>query len=161
VIVVSDTSAISNLAIIGWLDLLHRLYSSVLVPQAVYRELVAAPDQAARAAIQEAAWITVKRADNRELTESLLSELDEGEAEAIALAVESRADLLLIDERLGREVATRLGLRVIGILGVVVEAKRRGCVLAVGPVVDALIHQAGFWISAELRKAVLHTAGEV
>jgi predicted nucleic acid-binding protein len=57
-------------------------------------------------------------------------------------------------------VASRLGLRFIGILGVLVEAKQRGYLSAVKPVVDDLRHKAGFWISAELRQAVLHAAGE-
>ncbi len=87
-------------------------------------------------------------------------ELGEGEAEAIALALESQADLVLLDERRGRQRAVRLGLRVTGVLGVLVEAKCQHLLAAVRPVLDALRHDAGFWISDDLYRRVLDLAGE-
>jgi predicted nucleic acid-binding protein len=94
------------------------------------------------------------------LAEALALELDAGEAEAIALAVEQGADLLLMDERRGRQAATRLKQRVVGVLGVLIEAKRHGNLPAVRPVLDALVSEAGFRISGALYARVLEAAGE-
>lgn len=65
---------------------------------------------------------------NHVVVHALQSELDAGEAEAIALAVELQAELLLVDERRARVVATRLGLNVVGVLGVLVEAKHKSLI---------------------------------
>jgi hypothetical protein len=94
------------------------------------------------------------------LVDSLLLELDPGEAEAIVLAAEMRADLLLLDERRGRTVAARLGVKHIGLLGVLVDAKRKGFLLAVKPVLDEIMARAGFWVSNRLYVRVLHEVGE-
>lgn len=75
--------------------------------------------------------------------------LDAGELESIALALESRADLVLLDEQAARGEARRLGLRVGGTLGVLVEARRRGYLRAVGPDVEAL-RRYGYWLSPRL-----------
>jgi predicted nucleic acid-binding protein len=83
-----------------------------------------------------------------------------GQAEAIALAVELQADLLLLDERKGRVVASRLGLKSVGLLGALIEAKHRSLILAIKPIVDDLIATAGFWITQKLYEQVLHAAGE-
>lgn len=152
-IVVSDTSPITSLGQIGRLDLLRALFDSVVIPTAVEREL-------RRGAILVPDWIQVRSPGNRELIARLESELDPGEAEALALALELGADLTLIDERRGRLVAQRLGLRFIGLLGVVLDAKRRGYLLAVRPILDELTATAGFWIHDDLRREVLLAAGE-
>jgi hypothetical protein len=97
---------------------------------------------------------------DRVLVAALSLELDTGEAEAIALAVEVDAELLLIDERRGRNAATRLGRRVVGVLGALVEAKHRGHLPSRRPVMDRLAIEAGFRIKDELRERVLAAAGE-
>lgn len=150
-----------NLMCVGRLELVRQLYGTVLVPEAVRKELATIalsrpgmwPDPAP-------SWLEVRAAGNRPLVTSLLSELDAGEAEAIALAVESSADLLLIDERRGRQVASRLGVRRIGVLGVLLDAKGRGFLPALKPVLEDLLTRAGFWIHSDLLQQVLHAAGE-
>jgi uncharacterized protein len=77
-----------------------------------------------------------------------------------ALAIELEADDLLIDERLGRQEAIRLGLPVIGILGILLVAKRRSLIPQVQPVIDALIQQAGFRVSPQLYQQILALAQE-
>jgi predicted nucleic acid-binding protein len=86
--------------------------------------------------------------------------LDAGEANAIALALELQADDLLIDERLGRQEALRLGLSIIGILGILLVAKQKSLIPQVQPVMDALISQAGFRVSSQLYQRVLALAQE-
>lgn len=110
-IIVSDTSPILNLAVIGQLHLLPKLYGTVVVPQAVYTEIVIrGTGQIGAMEVAQANWIECKQIANRPLVTSLEGELDIGEAEAIVLAVELKDVLLLIDERKGRIVANRLGV---------------------------------------------------
>ena len=87
-------------------------------------------------------------------------QLDPGEAEAIALALELKSDLLLLDERRARTVASRLALRVVGLLGMLIEAKQKGLLPLVRPVLDDLEVKAGFWITETLRARILQVAGE-
>ena len=86
--------------------------------------------------------------------------LDAGEAEAIALALERKASLLLVDERLGRSAARKLGLEITGLLGVLAEAKKKGLIEKVKPILDSLISEARFWASSDLYNEVLVTLGE-
>ena len=81
-------------------------------------------------------------------------------AEAIALAVEQSATRLLVDEHRARVVASRLGVRTIGCLGILLEAKQHGLIATIRPLLDKLETQAGFWVGGELRSQVLSTAGE-
>lgn len=160
-IIVSDTSPINNLAAINQLHLLQQLYETVIIPEAVYRELTDPDEPVAGATeVQTFEWIQTRSVTNRTIIEVLCNEVDLGEAEAIALALELKADQLLIDERLGRIIADRLSLKYTGILGVLIEAKSQGLVLNVKPLMDALINQAGFWIVEELYKSVLQTVHE-
>jgi hypothetical protein len=162
VIVVSDTSPINNLAAINQLHLLHQLYGTVLIPEAVYQELTD-PDfpVAGATEVQTFNWIQTRAVSDRTLVEALSSELDIGEAEAIALAVEIQADQVLIDERRGRLVATRLNLRYTGILGILVEAKSQGLIAEIKPLLDALINKAGFWVAEPLYNGVLKLVNEI
>lgn len=154
-ILVSDTSPINNLAAINQLHLLHQLYGMLFIPEAVYRELTDPSFPVAGATeVQTLDWIQTRAVSDYPLVESLSNELDIGEAEAIALAVEIQADQVLIDERRGRLIATRLNLRYTGILGILVEAKSQGLIAEVKPLLDALVHEAGFWIAKPLYNSV-------
>ncbi len=160
-IVVSDTSPVTNLAAIGRLDLLQKLYEKVIIPQAVYRELAHVSDgMQGTTPLQIPEWIECQAVVDRAVVTALQMEVDEGEAEAIALAMELKADFLLLDERHGRAIASRFGLRFIGLLGVVIEAKHRGYIPAVKPIVDDLMVRAGFWVSQQLYARVLQITGE-
>jgi predicted nucleic acid-binding protein len=92
--------------------------------------------------------------------QELRENLDPGEAEAIVLAIERGADLLLVDERRGRRTAAAAGLTVIGLLGVVILAKRSGLIDFAKPVLDELIQIARFWVGPELYAEVLSELGE-
>ena len=158
-IVVSNTSPITNLAAIGQLDLLHQIYREVVVPEAVFQELTAESGQHPGAVVRELDWIRSRSVSKSAVVMALQLELDAGEAEAIALAQELAADLLLIDEHLGRVVAARLGIRIIGLLGVLIEAKHRRLIAEIKPLVDALMNR-GFRIGNDLYVRVLEAAGE-
>ncbi len=145
-IVVSNTSPISNLAAIGQLELLQQLYGTIIIPPAVYQELINSGDaEPATLAVQTLDWIQTQPVSDRVLLTSLQTNLDPGEAEAITLAVEINAERLIIDERRGRNEAIRLGLQVTGILGIVLAAKQKGLIPLVQPILDDL-RANSFWI---------------
>jgi predicted nucleic acid-binding protein len=160
-IIVSDTSALSNLALVDCLWLLEAIYQTVIIPDVVASELAAASNPTISAILQ-LGWIQTQSVTNSQLAHQLQQErgLDAGEANAIALALELQADDLLIDERLGRQEAVRLGLSIIGILGILLVAKQRSLIPQVQPVMDALIDQAGFRVSPQLYQRVLALSQE-
>jgi uncharacterized protein len=144
------------------LYLLHQLYGTVLIPEAVYQELTDPNFPVAGATeVQTFDWIQTRAVSDRTLVEALSNELDIGKAEAIVLAVEIKADQVLIDERRGRLVATRLNLRYIGILGILIEAKSQGLIAEVKPLLNALTDEAGFWVAEPLRNSVLQLVNEI
>ena len=159
--VVSNASALINLARIGKPDLLRELYGQLLIPQAVWQEVVVeGVGQPGADEVKSATWIKSQAATNRQLVRALQQDLDAGEAEAIALALEIKADLLLMDERLGRETARHLGLRYVGLIGVLIESKRKGLIGAIKPHLDALRDLACFHVKEALYLRVLQDEGE-
>lgn len=159
-IVVSDSSPLISLAAVGRFDLLRQLYATISIPASVHEEVTRAVGLAGAAELANADWISRRPIGNDFLARALDGELDRGEAEAIALAVEFRADLLLMDERRGRAVAARFGLNVVGVLGMLIEAKSKALLDKVEPILSDLHRKAGFRISSELYRRVLEVAGE-
>ena len=153
-IVVSDTSAISNLIAIGRENLLWQLFGEVIIPEAVRVEL-----QRVHGAIPD--FVSVRRVRNVAAVHALrATPLDEGESEAITIAEELSADYLLIDEKAGRAVATERKLQIIGVLGVLGRAKEAGLLASVGPELEKLTCDFKFWISPSLRRSFLSDMGE-
>ncbi|NJL49934.1 MAG: DUF3368 domain-containing protein [Leptolyngbyaceae cyanobacterium SM2_5_2] len=113
------------------------------------------------AALLTTGWLEVKAAQDLQLVWALEQTLDPGESAAIALATELKADRLLIDERLGRRVAMQRGLKVRGILGIIVNAKNQGLLPAAKPLLDRLINEAGFRVSQVLYERTLQESGEL
>ena len=160
-IVVSDSSPSIALCDLGKLDLLQKLYGRVILPDAVWSETaIAGEEQPGRKALFRASWIEHVKVQNQMLVKSLSQKLDIGESEAIALALELDADLLLMDERLGRKVATRLGIAVTGVVGLLLMAKSQGYLPAVKPELDRLRSELDFWVSESLYRQALLLAGE-
>lgn len=87
--------------------------------------------------------------------------IDLGEAEAIILALELKANLLLMDERRGRALATNYGLNVTGLLGVLLQAKQNGFIPTVKPLIDRLMGELDFRVSSQLYATILQAAGEL
>jgi predicted nucleic acid-binding protein len=159
-IVVSDTSPIRALRHLDLLHVLGALYGNVYVPEAVAREL-AVPRLALPAVDVAAIPFLVVQAP-RDVSRITAAEplLDEGEADAIALALEHRATLILVDERLGREVARKLGLTPIGVLGILSSAKARSLIPELRPLLERLRTEIKFFLSQALIDQVLRDAGE-
>lgn len=156
-IVVSNTSPLMNLAVINQLKIIELLYGKIIIPEEVTNELFAAGIYLLN---EQSTWIEKHQVKNKGLADSLKIELDDGEAEAIALAIELKADLVLIDERLGRNIASRFGQKCIGIMGMLIEAKHKGIIASVKPIMDDLITKAGFWVSNDLYIKILREARE-
>ena len=160
-IVVSNPSPIFYLSTIGQLDLLRQLYAKIVIPTTVYDEIIHVGNTDASAkVVPTLSWIKTQSATDQELVNRLRVELDPGEAEAIALAIELNADRLLMDERLERAAAIRVELQVTGVLGILIAAKRNSLIQEVKPLLDALVEQVGFWIDARLYAKVLQAVGE-
>lgn len=105
-------------------------------------------------------WIFVEKAVDRNHVADLELELDAGEAEAIVLALEVKADYLIIDEWKGREKAEALGIKIIGVLGLLLQAKKENLIPEVKVLMDELIYQAEFRIHPKLYQAILKIAEE-
>jgi len=162
-LVASNTSPISNLAIIGRLDLLRTQFREIWIPGAVEAELSQLADPAAQTAVRKClkdGWIKPRVLRDHTVARLLEAALDQGEAEAIALALEYSADIVLLDERDGRRAAERAGLSVTGVLGVLLQARQSGHIEKVKPDIEALRSRANFFVPARLEESVLRAAGE-
>jgi uncharacterized protein len=158
-LVIVNTTPIIALSLLEHLDLLGLLYGEVIIPQAVWNEITAGkPGMPGLKELQMAAFIRKmvlhdpRRAD-------LLSDLDRGEAEVIALAQETDADLVILDERLARRHAKRLNIPFTGVLGVLIRAKKQGLLDSVAPLLSKL-RDRGIHLSDSVIKEALTLAGE-
>ena len=161
-IVVSDSTALIGLSAIGGLEWLRELYAIVIIPQAVYREVVI--DGSGKAGSKEVAsadWIQTRTIQNHNDKIYLMNVigLDEGESEAIVLAGEIGADLLLLDDSDARKYARELQLTITGMVGVILAAKQIGIIASVRSQLDALI-SVGIFIDANLYREVCQRVSE-
>jgi predicted nucleic acid-binding protein len=129
VIVVSDSSPIRALNHLGLLSLCRDLYGSVIVPKAVEEELRRPTNTCPAIEIAGVPGFEIAIPRLKPESVGVPSDLDAGETQAIVLAIELHADLLLMDERKGTKAARDMGLLTIGVFGVLLEAKRRGLCL--------------------------------
>ena len=160
--VVADAGPLIGLARVGLLNLLRQLYGKILIPVQVLEELQISEDRpgsrALRAALEEG-WIeSAPLAGNAEL-DFLSLALGPGEAGAILLSGRIPYRFLLLDDRRGRAVATRRGLRVVGTGGVLLTAKQQGLLDRVSEALDQLA-KSGYRLSSDLRSQILKLAGE-
>ncbi|MFH0995529.1 MAG: DUF3368 domain-containing protein [Pseudomonadota bacterium] len=161
--IVSNTSPIWNLASIERLDLLHDQFEEVLIPKDVLAELQLGSGHPETDRIRhalEAQWIKVEHLKTSHLKQSLMLKLDQGEAAAIALALEYNISRILIDETDGRITAKALGLQPVGALGVLLRAKHEGKLESLKREMIKLKHEAGFFIADSLFEKILADAGE-
>ncbi|RZJ85827.1 MAG: DUF3368 domain-containing protein [Hymenobacter sp.] len=147
--ILSDTSCLILLEKIGELEVLHKLFGAIITT----------PEIAAEFGLPLPAWVIIKPVVNRKYQAIIEASVDQGEASAIALAVEYDDCLLIIDDLKGRKFAQQIGLSITGTFGVLLEAKRAGVVPLVKPILEK-IKQTNFRLSAKLEALVLAQAQE-
>lgn len=149
-VVVSNTSPLIVLSNTGELDLLRFLFGRIAIPRGVAEEF----------GEQLPEWIEVKDVQNQVVVSLLREKLHKGESEAIALAVELNAELVIIDDKTARNTASYLGLNVIGTAGLILLGKKKGYYKEIKPVVDNLTKK-GFRLSNDVMEQILKEAGEL
>jgi len=158
---VSNSSPLINLAIIGQLHLLETFFSTVWIPDAVWHEsVIEGAGKPGAATIQRATFLKRRQPKNEPLIQLLRCELDVGESEALALAIEMQANWVLLDERNARNIAAMYKLKTMGVIGILLRAKREGNIVSVQECLDRLQQEAGFWLSEIFYRRVLKLAGE-
>jgi predicted nucleic acid-binding protein len=160
--IVSNTTPIVCFLKLGRLDILKNIFNEIIIPQAVYEEVTAKPDEAeAINALTECGLFKTRPVENK-FAVSLLQKqigLDLGESESIVLAQELKAELLLMDERKGRRVAVENGISISGTLGVLIKAKQMNLVKEIRPLLNELITK-DIRIGNNLLKKVLESVNE-
>jgi predicted nucleic acid-binding protein len=151
-VVVADASVLIALAQIGQLSLLERLYEEVVIPSAVQSEV--APSMP-----KLPPWVHTQTLQRPLDSRVAHAALDAGETESISLALETRAQWVILDDLQARRLAKDLGLAVVGTAGVLFAAKQRGFIAAVRPPLDAL-RAAGFRLRRDVYEEILKAAGE-
>ena len=159
-IVVSDAGPLIYLGGVGRLAVLRDLFGRVVVPPQVWNEVVGAgAERPGSLETAAASWIDIRTPSPSPLTERLSDVLGTGEAAAIGLCLELRAELLLCDDLGARRLAAAQGIRVVGTLGLLVRGKRAGLVDAVRPILEAMV-AIGLRVSPDLVEEILVLAGE-
>jgi predicted nucleic acid-binding protein len=162
--VISDSSVLIHLARIGQLILLEKIFGRISITPVVWSEVV--ERGGGRFGVSEVSkactegWIVVVAPTNDALLRLLRRELDDGEAEAIALAVERQADLILLDEWEARRIADLYGLAKTGVIGILIRSKRHGYIASLKAELDKLRGPGGFWIDEPLYQRALSVVGE-
>lgn len=160
-LLVVDAGPLIALARLNRLDLPARFFSRLLVPAPVLAECVAgrrAGAELIERTVQQTPWEVVAEAEIAH-DQSLALSLGAGEAAAIAVAQKFPGTTLLIDDWVGRRTAAARGLRVIGVLGILVAARRQGHVDAIRPLIKKL-EKTGYHLAPALVTAVLRAVGE-
>jgi len=152
-IVVSDTTPITTLLKAGEVALLEKLFGSVVIPGAVADELLVFHEQLP-------AFITVRTVSESGRLPQGIERLGKGETEAIQLAKEVGAEILITDDRRARTVAIGLGLKCTGLLGLLVHAKQRNLLSSVRAMIDVLERKGGLYLSDTVKAEAMRIAGE-
>jgi predicted nucleic acid-binding protein len=158
--VICNSAVLIALSRIGYLWLLKNLFNSIIIPQAVYDEVVIKGSGKPGANdVDEALWIKVAKVYDVDNVDKLTSIIHQGEAEAIQLAEEMGADLLILDDSSARQIAKFKGINVVGTLAILRQSKENELIPALKPVLDKL-KSMGFRMGDEYTK-ILKSVGEL
>ena len=160
--VIADAGPLIGLARIGRLNLLRKLFGTIAIPPQVFHELELSSDRPGTKAILEAidsGWIKLEKIKNPNKLSRLHLLVDAGEADAILLALEQDARMLIIDDKKGRKTAKNIGLPIVGTGGILIAAKRAGHLKEVTSVLNDLAG-AGYFISLTLSKRIIELSGD-
>lgn len=159
--IISNTTPLINFAEIGRMDLLASLFGTLIIPPAVETELMAKAALFPQvAAVPSSPMVSRMSPADKLLVTELSNRVHLGEAECLTLAMEHPRSLLLLDDLAARELAASNGLLHVGSLGCLAEAKRRGLITQIKPLLQDLRHKARFWITERLEAKILRDAGE-
>lgn len=156
--IVSNTTPIISLLKINKLQILKELYEEIIIPGEVYNEIEAGKDKEFYTDLAKIEWIKIERIQNPKSLAFFL-DLDKGEAEAIVLATEVEADLIILDEILGRFHAKHAGIKVTGTAGVLLKAKQVGYITELKPLLFEL-RTKNVWLSDNFIEEILILAKE-
>lgn len=152
---VCDTSVLIAFDTLGKKKILYEIFSNIIIPGGVQDELRV---DLMGFVLEE--WITVKKIRNIDLYRNLCLKLDEGESEAITLSLEEKPDYILLDDKDARKEAMSLGLNVIGTVGLLLLAKKRGFITSVKEEIIKLENRINFRLSEKLKQLIIDKAGE-
>lgn len=161
-IVIADATVLISLSTIGRLGIIRdRFPDGIQIPSAVWKEVVEqGKERPGAKEVASADWITVRQIEDDRFVQYLTMGIDEGEAEAIGLARETNAQVILIDERDARDAAKGLGIQVLGTIGLLIWAKRAGKLKNLKQELDNLQELAKFRVSPALYQLCLEEVGE-
>jgi hypothetical protein len=161
-IVVSDNSPISALLAIDKIEILPTLFGEVIIPQAVMSEISLLVEKGYDlTSLVNVAWLKIENPKEDNILRASVAKLDKGEAQAIILAKQKNADILLIDERKGRQVADKLSITTTGLLGILVRAKQQSLINSLKTVIEEAQQKSNFRITDKIIQIALKMAGEI
>ncbi len=156
--IVSNTTPLISLLKLARLDILKDLYGEISIPTAVYNEIEAGKHKSYYKDLSKVSWIKIIQIKDEQAVKYFL-DLDSGEAEAIVLATEINADLIILDEKLGRFHAKHADLTITGTIGVLIKAKKQGLIKELKPLLNELTNK-DVWLSEKLINEILTQIGE-
>lgn len=158
--VIVNSTPLLSLGAIGKLDIFRQMYTKIIIPEAVYQEVMAKQDIASESVQNATKWIDVQSIENRADYAMYRSRLHAGEIEVMILAQqEPRANLVIIDDIAARKTAAYLGIPMAGTVGVLIKAKQKGVIVAVKPILEDLENN-GFFISDKVKKMIAEKTRE-
>lgn len=158
--VIVNTTPLIALCHVGQIDLLKKMYGTISIPEAVYRELSAKKESICKKQVDASLdWIHVYKIENQMAKAMFKTQLHDGEVEVMILAKEKNADVVIMDDANAKKYAKYLKLPVTGTLGVLIKAKRQGYVSELKPIIQEMINK-NIYISEKLMKLCLEQVNE-